>query len=1078
MAAYVDHGLSLAERVRAETHLASCPQCTELLAGVARTVADRPGRTPGADDTGETPPLVTRRAVVGAAAAAAAVIAVLAAPSVVRPWLEPDAGLVSLVGSVGEQRSVLGRLTGGIPHAPLGSPPAGGQGGKAAGTDRVLMTAGKIRESFGDLQTPARLHAYGVNELLAGRYDEAAPALIAAAREQPDNARFLNDVATLHLERARLGMRPDDLPRAYAAADRARRLNPSLHEAWFNRALAATALALTDQARSAWRDYLERDAASPWASEARRRLEELSRPTPAQAWSALEGSLQRSIDADTADYAVRAQTTEARQYIENVLIVEWATAVLNGGSGDAELERVRTMAAAMQRIAGDSLYRDAVAAIDRAGASGADGLTRLARAHRQYAQAASLTAEDQHSAAVPLLLEARQALAAARSPFQWRAALDYGASAYFTGRARDAAPVLDEIIRTAQSAGYRFLEGRARWQQGLAAFLRGSLDEAQAHYEETLGVFERMSDVEQAAGAHNLLSALYFYLGDKAAEWRHRQAVLTALSASRSPRLRYAGLAAAAVSLRLESPETALALQDAALAVARAWGRDAAIAEVLAQRGATLQALGRSGDAMAAVGEARMHLQSIRTEDVRRFFEAPILAVESDLARASNPRRAAALAQRAIDILQARGERARLAQVQLRLAKANIVSGDLLAAEHALNEGIAAFDDQRARLADENALSAFDESWQLFETAARLAIRRGDYERAFALTERARARSLAEQRRAADLPTLVAVQRSLAANEAILALNQFDEELAIWTITHTGTTVSMRQLAREDARRLVARHQEEIRLEVSRPDAGGVLFDSIVRPAAAALGGATRVAFVPDATFADVSFAALWDKRRSRYLVENHTVTIAPTVSVVATVRQDAAGDTDRVLILGADEKVSAAVASSYAEPAVVTGAAATRNRFLQDAPTSAIVHIAVPATSSSAYPLLSRLVFSDEPGRRHSGAVLGHDIASRRMNAIRLVVLDEVRGEQVYRDAGHLGLARAFLAAGVPAVLGTLPGADEGVTRELMVRFHRQMAAQGSAADTLARIQRDELQRNGRRLGAWSALVIYGSER
>ena len=61
----------------------------------------------------EATPLVTRRAVVGAVAAAAAVIAVLVAPSFVRPWLEPDAGLVSLVGSVGEQRSVLGRLTGG-----------------------------------------------------------------------------------------------------------------------------------------------------------------------------------------------------------------------------------------------------------------------------------------------------------------------------------------------------------------------------------------------------------------------------------------------------------------------------------------------------------------------------------------------------------------------------------------------------------------------------------------------------------------------------------------------------------------------------------------------------------------------------------------------------------------------------------------------------------------------------------------------------------------------------------------------------------------------------------------------------
>ena len=1078
MAAYVDHGLSLAERARVETHLSSCPLCTELLAGVVRTVADMPAQTPGVDGAAEATPLVTRRAVVGAVAAAAAVIAVLAAPSLVRTWLEPDAGLVSLGGSVGEQRSVLGRLTGGIPHAPLGSPPAGGQGGKAAGTDRVLMTAGKIRESFGDLQTPARLHAYGVNELLAGRYNEAAHALIAAAREQPDNARFLNDVATLHLERARLGLRPDDLPRAYAAADRARRLNPSLHEAWFNRALAATALALTDQARAAWREYLERDSVSPWATEARRRLEELSRPTPAQAWVSIEGSLQRSIDGGAADYAVRAQTTEARQYIENVLIVQWATAVLDGGGGDAELERLRTMAGAMERVAGDSLYRDAVAAIDRAGVAGARSSAHLASAHQRYARAAKLTAEDQHSAAVPLLVDARQALSAAGSPFQWRAALDYGASAYYTGRAREAAPVLDEIIRTAQSAGYGFLEGRARWQQGLAAFLQGSLDQAQARYEETLGVFERMGDVEQAAGAHNLLSALYFYLGDKTAEWRHRQAVLAALSVSRSPRLQYAGLAAAAVSLRLESPETALALQDAALAVARAWGRDAAIAEVLAQRGATLQSLGLTLDAMAAVGEARTHLQSIRAEDVRRFFEAPVLAIESDLTRAGNPRRAAALAQQAIDILQARGERARLAQVQLRLAKANIVWGKFAEAERALNEGIRAFDDQRAKLADENALSAFDESWQLFETAARLAIRRGDYEHAFAMTERARARSLAEQRRTADLPTLAAVQGTLAADEAIIALNQFDEELAIWIITNAGTTVTTRPLAREDARRLVARHQEEIRLELSRPDASGILFDTIMRPAAATLGGAARITFVPDTTFADVSFAALWDKRRSRFLVEDRTLSAAPTVGAATAVREDAPGETARVLIVGADENTSATVASAYAAPAVLTGAAATRSRFLQEAPASRIVHLAVPTTASSAYPLLSRLVFTDEPGQRHSGAVLGYDIASRRMNATQLVVVDDVRGVQGYRDAGHHGLARAFLSAGVPAVLGTLPGADEGATRDLMVRFHRQLAAQGSAADALARIQREVLQTNGRRLGAWSALVIYGSDR
>src|SRR5687767_1276097 len=368
LAAYVDHGLSLAERARVEGHLASCPQCTALLAGVLRTAAEIAGVLPQAVETAESSPLVTWRAVAGACAAAAAVIAVLAAPSLLRPWLERDAGLVSLASSVGEQRSVLGRLTGGFPHAPLRVSSAGGQDGQAAETDRVLLTAGRIRESVGELVTPSGLHALGISQLLAGRHDDAVQSLLAASREQPANAQYLSDVAAVQLERARLGLRPDDLPRALAAADRARRLDPSLNEAWFNRALAMSALSLTDQARSAWTEYLKRDSVSPWATEARARLEELAKPTPADAWAAIEGRLEQSIDATSADAAVRAQTTEARNFIEQLFVV-WADAVLAGESGNAELERARLMAQAMLRVAGDATYVDAVNAIDRAGSS-------------------------------------------------------------------------------------------------------------------------------------------------------------------------------------------------------------------------------------------------------------------------------------------------------------------------------------------------------------------------------------------------------------------------------------------------------------------------------------------------------------------------------------------------------------------------------------------------------------------------------------------------------------------------------------------------------------------------------------
>jgi CHAT domain-containing protein len=159
----------------------------------------------------------------------------------------------------------------------------------------------------------------------------------------------------------------------------------------------------------------------------------------------------------------------------------------------------------------------------------------------------------------------------------------------------------------------------------------------------------------------------------------------------------------------------------------------------------------------------------------------------------------------------------------------------------------------------------------------------------------------------------------------------------------------------------------------------------------------------------------------------------------------------------------------------VITGTNATRLRLLGGAP---VMHVAAPSYRNELYPSLSRLVLNDEPGRRYSGAVKSDEIARRPMTTTRLVVLDEIRARQSYRTAGSFDLATAFLAAGVPAVLGTLPGADESATRELMVGFHREVAGQASAAEALSRVQRNALKQNGGRLGAWTALVIYGSDR
>ena len=1071
MAAYVDHGLSLAERAQVDRHLASCRQCTALLAGVVRTAAEVSAFIPGTGAT-EATPSRKRRTVVMAMGVAAAVIAVLALPSIVRPRLERDAALVSLVDSVGEQRSVLGRLSGGFPHAPLSAPSAGGQDGQAAGADRVLLTSGRIRESFGELETPSRLHALGVSQLLAGRYDDAVQSLLAASREQPANARYLNDIAAVQLERARLGRRPDDLPRALAAAERAVRLDPALREAWFNRALAVSALSLTDQARSAWTEYLKRDSVSPWAGEARARLAELAKPTPAAAWAAIEGRLQQAIDATTADTAVRAQTTEARHFIENALFVEWANAVISGDSGAAELERARVMAEAMLRVAGDALYRDAVAGIDQADAAAA---RRIAGAFKQYSEAAALINNDAFSAAAPALTQAHGALAG--TPVRHLAALGLGTIAYIRGSYDEASRILSAVD---SSGGYAYASGRAKWLQGMTAFAQGRFADAQSLYEDSLSTFERMGDVEQAGGAHNLLSSLAYQLGDKSSEWRHRQAALRAMSVSRSARFKHTTLVAAAASTKADNPGTALLILDTVLGNAVESRRDAAVIDALAQRSSTLLSLGRRSEASESVADARSRLAQLRDPAFRAILELPVLAVESDLAREGNPRRAATLAQQGIATAQARGDRARLPQFHLRLARANIVWGKFAEAEQALVAGLEALDTTRPRPAGAAVVATFDESWQLFESAVQLAIRRGDYQRAFAMAERGRANAPAKGRAPGETPSLAEVQKTVPSGAAILALNQFEDELALWLIRTQGTSVIRLPIRKTDAQRLVARQQDEIRLQIERPGASAALYDAIVRPAAAQLSGIDRVMVVPDATYQEMSFSALWDRSENRFLVEKWVLSAAPSVAVLAAANTAAstAARSNSILVISADTEAAAAqaIARQYGSAELAVGADATKSKLLRG--TNAIVHLAAPAYGNAAYPSLSRLILSDEPGQKYSGAVLGQEIASGSMGATRLVVLDEIRSQQSYQTAGTFDLATAFLAAGVPAVLGTLPGAVESATRELMVGFHREMAGQVSAAEALTRVQRNALQQNGRRLGAWTALVIYGSDR
>ena len=214
--------------------------------------------------------------VAGAVLAAAA--ALLLVVRVQPEWWQRIAGddgsdprLEKLVAAVGTDRIVEGRLTGGFQYGPLRSTT---RSGAEAENLSLLAAAAELETASAASPSTDNLHAYGVAQVLLGRYDEGVRTLEQAAADQPTNGRLQSDLSAAYLARSGTPLGTDDSERALAAAARALQADATLAEARFNRALALERLGLREQAIAAWREATERDR-SAWRDEADRRLKSL-----------------------------------------------------------------------------------------------------------------------------------------------------------------------------------------------------------------------------------------------------------------------------------------------------------------------------------------------------------------------------------------------------------------------------------------------------------------------------------------------------------------------------------------------------------------------------------------------------------------------------------------------------------------------------------------------------------------------------------------------------------------------------------------------------------------------------------
>lgn len=971
-------------------------------------------------------------------------------PCTFRPELQP------VVLAAGPIAHLPGRLTGcydGIPR-PGSAPPD-------RDTARRMRAAAYEVSASSARFDPQRDAALGSMYLATGREDRAVTLLERAVATPEARPAWASDLAAAYLTRAARQERYADVVAALAAAERALARDPSIVEAWFNRAAALEALALP-RAADGWAAYLHRDWRSPAAAivrERRARLdaEEAARPAERRALAGLDRPELTGYFAWAG--AVLAGDDEARVRAEQAL---------GGMAGEAEGR-------------GERFHRSALAGLVRPGLSNggrlelAGGLIELERGF------AALARDDLGQAGLHFARASHQ-LTGRCEPLRALADLRRAIVSYYTDAPAVALSLLRRVEAEARQVGSELLLARALRVRGLIETNRGEYAAALESYGGALDAARRVGAIEQAAALRTLVSEVLEYLGQHTDAWQHRTAALRDLPSVADVQARQMILVTSALTAARDGyPEAAAHFAGAALDAASASGHAADLAEAWTLIARTARELGHEADASRALDAAANAVGRIADPSLRARN-----AAELALARAAAGIGGADV-DGALQYFSSIDALARLAEVYYARAAARHQARDGGGARDELLRAVATFEARARTLDDRERRLTHDSTGRpLYEALIAQYAAGTDAWEALHAVERYRLR-FQSTGQPSVLPGAAALRAGatrVPGTGLVFAVQP--DRLLIWRITAGDAQLTERRISRQHLGALIDTFNEAIieNDEGGVRDVGRLLFTLLLGPPPAA---GQRLWIVPDGPLHRLPFAALPDPANGRPAVERWV--LVQHGSVAAAAQPPRRRGRLRALIVGNPSADAAALQESEREArdiaalygrdgTLLTAAAATSRAIQRELPQAGILHFGGHAIVNPDRPLLSRLLLAPEAPGGNPGALFVYDIERLRLAHVDLAVLAACRSADARAGGvdGVASLAGALLGSGVGTVVATLFDIDDAAARRLFVRFHEEFRRTGDGAASLREAQLAEARAGtAARLSDWSGIVAIG---
>jgi CHAT domain-containing protein len=945
---------------------------------------------------------------------------------------------------------------------------------------------------------PRAMHTSALVDLLYGRGDGTAldrsiSALHASAVRAERRAPVLADLAAAYILRAGTDHTPRDLVAAVELADQALQLEPHTPAALFNLALALQRFGLVEESAQSWRDYLAVDSSSAWAHEARANqrivLALAAPPAPPP-----------GHEAPLSEYAAyaAAEPQHARVLGWCRVLGEWAQAVAADDevSAEAQLKRAETLAAALEARAGaDATLGDGVRAI-RARTGGRD-LRRLARAHREFSAGCPLQERGEFRAAAARFAAAAYDASASPALRTW-ARLLYGGMLFRSVAPREGEAIIRGVAARTDSLRHPALLGYARLS--LAARLLRS-DRYEAALQQAgiaAGAFARAGERENEGAALDAIANVRFLTGDLDGGYAMAHRALGRLRPYRSS-FRLHNLLSYNAELVSDDgfPRAGVRMQSEGVRVARRSGMPLYVAEALLTRARLSTAAGVTGRTAEDVRVALPSIEQVNDRHARRWMVAQRQMADAAGSLRGHPLRSAAALDSAARFF--RGLDAPLVAFPAVVggAHARLAAGDRVRGTAQLEAALTLLERRRDFIRMEPRRAAvFEAARGLVDQVVMQKLAAGATADALAYLDRGRA-SLATAGRVGAVESTGSARGRKG--EVALEYAIIGDTLLVWTVA--GERIELYRTVVDTVRLVRTIDRARALLEARAPEADvlpalSLLHDWLVRPVQARLAEAgTPLAVIVDGDLAGVPFAALYDARKRRYLVEEHPLRFS--VSLRESLRAPARGGPGEAWFVAdpafdpARNRGLSRLAESVVEVETIA-AGYPRSTMLRDTAAhveavraalarAGLLHYAGHAVFDDERPERSYLLLSAPHGVAGRDRLDAGDIAQMDLRHLSLVVLAACQTVRTGkgRAAGFSGLAGAFLAAGAGGAIGSLWRVDDRYTRELMVEFHRAHTRSGNAAGALREAQL-RLLRSGdeeiRSPSAWAGFRYAGS--